>query len=303
MNKEIKNFLYDKNIIIKKITIKGSVFIITDVDNNMYVIKKINSDIDKIYDYLSSRSFLYYPKLLYKTDNYYIFEYVKDVDMSFEERASDIVKLTSLLHSKSTFYKDIDDDYYKEIYEDINNRLDYLFNYYEDVVSIIESEEFMSPSNYLFVRNVTKLFQSIMFAKDNINKWYDIIDEKKRVRVCNIHNNLDISHYIAGMHPVLISWDKSKKDIPIYDLVKFYKKYYDKLDFCDLLNIYDKNYPLLYEEKLLFVSLISIPDKVIFNDNEYEMCNIIKKFYNYILDTDKFIYDLMPQKETNITKK
>ena len=38
----------------------------------------------------------------------------------------------------------------------------------------------MSPSNYLFVRNVSKLFASLDYARYQINNWYNIIEEKKR---------------------------------------------------------------------------------------------------------------------------
>ena len=186
MNKELRTFLEDNNIITKKITIKKNVTII-DTGDNKLVIKKRTKDLNKLYKYLSSRAFNYYPKILYQTDNYDIYEYIDEVDISIEEKALDIIKILTLLHSKTTFYKDIDDDTYKEIYEEITNRVEYLANYYEDIITVIESEEYMSPSNYLFARNVTKVFQALNYCKYNIDKWYDIIKEKKRVRIVNIH--------------------------------------------------------------------------------------------------------------------
>ena len=55
---------------------------------------------------------------------------------------------------------------------------------------------------------------------------------------------------------------------------------------------------MLKEEKLLFLSLISIPDKIEFNDNTYNMCLKIDKFYNYILTTEKLITDYFPNKDS-----
>ena len=42
------------------------------------------------------------------------------------------------------------------------------------------------------------------------------------------------------------------------------------------------NYPLLPEEKELFLVLISIPEKLEFINNEYNMCNKVKDFYDYL---------------------
>lgn len=300
MNKELRTFLEDNNIITKKITIRNNVTII-DTGTNKLVIKKRDKDLNRLYKYLSSRAFDYYPKIISQTNNYDIYEYIEEVDISIEEKAMDIIKILTLLHSKTTFYKDIDDDTYKEIYESITDRVEYLSNYYDDITTIIESEEYMSPSNYLFIRNVTKVFQALNYCKYNIDKWYDIIKEKKRVRIVNIHNNLDMDHYIVSSnHPVLISWNKSKKDMPIYDLVNMYKKYYNKLDFYDLLKNYEHNYPLFPEEKILLFILISVPPKINFDTTEYHMCLRVKEFYDYIFTSEKLIDDYEP-KEKNIS--
>ena len=206
-----------------------------------------------------------------------------------------------MLHSKTTFYKDIDEDYYKEIYEEINSKINYLENYYNDIAEIIEKEEYMSPSNYLFVRNITLVFQALNYCKQNISKWYDIISEKKRLRVVNIHNNISLDHYLLGNKPSFISWRLSKRDMPIYDLINFYKKYYLELDFCELLRNYELTYPMLPEEKILFFCLISLPEKIEFNDSEYKLCQKIKKFYDYLNTSDKFIMDYFPEKNKEPT--
>lgn len=296
MNRELSELFREKNITTKKITIKKDVRII-DTGSKKLVIKKREKDQSKLFAYLLSRSFDFFPKILYKTDNYDIYEYIKDVDIPREERALDIIKLTTLLHLKTTFHKDVDEDYYKEIYENIVNKINYLENYYNDIAEIIEREEYMSPSNYLFIRNISRVFQALNYSKYNIEKWYKIIDEKKRIRVVNIHNNLSLEHYLVGEKPCFISWKYSKRDMPIYDLIKLYKRYYANLDFCELLRNYEIPYPLLPEEKLLLVSLISIPERIEFNESEYNLCLKIKKFYDYLNSTEKFISDYFPEKQ------
>ena len=300
MNRELRNLFDTNNIITKKITLINNVRIV-ETDTEKMVIKKRNADLEKIFNYLKTRSFEYVPKIIYQTENYDIFKYINDTYLEKEEKMLDIIKLVTLLHNKTTFYKEIDDDTYKELYENIIERIDYLYNYYNDIADIIENNDYMSPSNYLFIRNISKLYASLDYAKYQINNWYNIIEEKKRVRVVNIHNNLSLEHYLLDDRPYLISWDKSKRDIPIYDLITIYKKYYKELDFCDLFRIYESNYPLLEEEKSLLFCLLTIPDKLDFNDTEFNLCKTIKKFYEYMYATDRLISDYIPKEKELIT--
>ena len=296
MNNELRQLFDNNNIIVRKITLVNNVKII-DTGTDKFVIKKRIKETNDLFRYLKSRSFDNFPPIIYSTENYNIYNYIKDSPIEREEKLLDIIKLASLLHNKTTFYREIDDDKYKELYENIIERIDYLYNYYNDIIEIIEAQDYMSPSNYLFARNISKLFASLDYSKYQINNWYQIIKDKKRVRVVNIHNNLRLDHYLFSDKPYLISWDKSKKDIPIYDLINLYKEYYKEIDFCDLFRIYEGNYPLLEEERYLLFSLLTIPDKLEFNENEFNLCKKIDKFYNYMTTTERLINDYFPFNE------
>ena len=299
MNKELRELFDNNNIITKKITIKNNVRII-DSGEERFVIKRKDKDINDIYKYLRSRSFDFFPDIMYQTTNYDIYKYIDSTDISREEKAEDIIKLITILHSKTTFYKKEDDNDYKEIYESIIERLDYLVNYYNDITEVIEHEVYMSPSHYYFIRNVSKVFASLDFCRYHIDKWYKLIEDKKRIRVVQLHNNLDLDHYLVSDNkPYLISWRRSKRDIPIYDLISMYKKYYKEFDFCELVREYEMSYPLLPEEKELFFVLISIPEKLEFNNSEYNMCINVNKFYDYLLTSERLISDYMPKESIN----
>lgn len=302
MNKEIRDLFDRENIITKKITIKKNVRII-ESNSLKFVIKRRDKDLNSLFKYLTSRSFNNFPKIIYQTDNYDIYEYLEDTELPIEQRSLDIIKLTTMLHSKTTFYKEVDEDYYKKVYEDIHDKTEYLTNYYNDIATIIEKEEYMSPSNYLFIRNISKVFQALNYCRYSIDKWYEIISQKKRIRIVNIHNNLSLDHYIASSNKALISWRFSKRDLPIYDILKLYKKYYTNLDFCELLRNYEIHYPLLPEEKNLFFCLISMPEKIEFTSNEYALCQKIKHFYDYLNTSEKFISDYFPTPPPKPNKK
>ena len=268
------------NSILKLLDIKpikyekiGKVTIITTSDNK-YVLKKINNT--DIYDYLDSRGFHNYPstKIL---DNYEVSEYIEEVDTPYSQKLNDLVETVSILHLKTSYVKDITNEY-KTLYEDLLNNVEYLFNYYSDMMTIIESKVYMSPSEYLLARNISKVFIKLNELNNDINEWYHLVEEKKTMRNSLIHNNLKVDHIL---NKNLISFDKSRKDMPIIDLYKMYKK--NNLTNIDsLLEIYEKNYPLEEDEKKLLYILIGLPDIIKKEDKEYLNTINIRNMLNRI---------------------
>lgn len=276
---------------LNKIQIIGKATII-DTDKGKYVLKPKNrkSNNSDIFKYLNSRSFDYYPKIYSDSqDDYEIIEYVEEVDEPKEQKISDLIEIVSLLHNKTTYYKEVDEDDYKKIYEDIRNNIEYLTEYYNDVLEIIESKVFMSPSEYFFVRNASKIFGSLNYCTREIEKWYEIISKKRKQRFVVLHNNLELSHFIKNQNSYLLNWEKSRIDIPIFDLYKLYKKHALDFDFVSLLKQYEKNYPLLEEERLLFFILISLPDKIEFDEPELKLCIKISKSLEYTYKTENLL--------------
>ena len=58
-----------------KLTLLKSVRLIKN-NENKYILKRKNNNIKDIYNYLNSRSFNYYPKLINENNNYNMFEYI-----------------------------------------------------------------------------------------------------------------------------------------------------------------------------------------------------------------------------------
>ena len=294
-----------KNIInkykAKKVTLKNSAKIIEN-ENTRLVIKKDNPNILETYNYLLSRSFDYFPKIIYKDNDYNVYEYVEDVNEPSEQRILDIITLTSILHSKTTFYKEVDIDNYKYLYETINKKLEYLFNYYNDIITLIEKNIYMSPSDYIIARNTNKIFETINYCKYEVDSWYELIKDKRKIRVVNIHNNLSLDHYIKNDKPYLISWNKNKIDMPIYDLLTLYKKYYLEFDFYELFNYYESRYPLTNEERKMLFILMSIPEKLVLDSSEYKNSIKCRKFFDYIYKTEELINEYKSIKDKTINE-
>lgn len=286
MNNYVREIASEYNIPINKITIKNNTRII---DDKIVLKKKKNNDLNNIYKYLKSRSFDYFPEPITMDNLYEVYPFLEDTYEPSEQKATDIMHLLGLLHSKTTFYREIDIDKNKEIYENISDELEYLNNFYNDLITMIEKDVYMSPSGYLIARNINIIFGSIYYAKHNLEEWYKKIDNNKNERVVNIHNNISLDHYIKSEKPYLISWNKSRIDSPIYDLLSFYRNHYLDFDFDDLFHYYESGYPLKEEERLLLFTYMAIPYKIEIISDEYEMCIKINKMIEYLYKTSNLI--------------
>lgn len=286
--KEINSLLRKHDLKPVRYCKKGKATVI-DTRKGKFVIKeKVKNN--EIYKYLESRSFNYYPKFISnEAENYEITEYIDEIDMPSEQKIMDLIDLVILLHNKTTYYEEITEDDYKKIFEDISNNIEYLESYYTDLITVIESKVYMSPSEYLLARNISKIFASLNFCKYELKKWYELVKSKKKQRYVVLHNNLSIDHFLKNKGSYLISWDKAKIDNPIFDLYKLYKRHGLDYDFDPILKRYERGYPLLEEERKLLFILISLPDLIEFEQNEYNMCKKISRTIDFLYKTDNLI--------------
>lgn len=285
--KELHDFLKQINIKTNRYEKHGKVYFVND-SLNKYVVKEEKEDSSDIYEYLNTRNFNYYPEVLAKNDKYELTKYIKSKEYPEEQKMHDLINVISLLHSKTSFYKEIEEDYFKKIYEDIIGNIEYLKNYYSDLIEMIEKETYMRPSFYLLARNITLFFNCLELSKSLNEKWYQMIKDKNKMRFVVIHNNLSLDHYIKEESDYLISWNKSKIGLAIFDLYKLYKHHALDFDFEFLLNEYEKKYPLLEEERILLKTLIVIPEKLEINE-EFENCINYTKNIDTLYKTYKLV--------------
>jgi hypothetical protein len=125
--KEINEILKKNDIRTRGYQKIGKV-IIADTNIGKLAIKE-NKDKDYIYNYLNTRSFNYYPEII-ESEEYVISKYIEDIDIPKEQKILDLIDLVSLMHSKTTHYKEVSVDEYKKIYEDLSNNFEYLSEYY-----------------------------------------------------------------------------------------------------------------------------------------------------------------------------
>lgn len=268
---------------------------IAHTDKGKYIYKKGKLN-PQILNYLKSRRFDYLPFFLnnQKAD-YQLTPYINDLDIPKEQKILDLAKLVALLHSKTTHYKEIDLDYYQQIYEDLDNNLNYLYLYYTDIITNIESKVYMSPSETLLARNITQIYDVISENKKRLEAWNRQVSEKRKIRQVVLHNNLKLDHFLENDENYLISWDKSKIGSPVFDIYKLYQNHALDFDFETILAEYEKNYSLTKDEKELLFILISQPDIINFSNNEYQNCLNISKMIDKMYKTKTLVSPKEPK--------
>ena len=295
---KINQILKSKGLIARSYRKQGKVTII-ETNDGKYIYKegKLNP---QILNYLKSRSFDYLPFFLNKeNDPYQLTNYIDNMDIPNEQKILDLIRLVALLHSKTTHYKEIDLDYYEKIYEDLDNNLNYLYLYYTDIITLIETKVYMSPSEQLLARNITKIYDHISDTKQKLDYWHTNIKEKRKERRVVLHNNLKLDHFIESKSPYLISWDKAKIGSPVFDLYKLYQTHCLDFDFETLLREYESHYPLKKDEKELLFILINTPELIDFKQTEYQNCMQISKMIDKLYKTENLI---SPKESKNSTK-
>ena len=136
-------------------------------------IKKRNDRILELYDYLDSRGFDNYPEVTYSDENTIHSKYINKSDYYELKNGEEFIKTVALLHSKTIKYKETSKSKYKEINEMISGNIEYLKEYYENMISNIEEEEYMSPSHYLLARNYFIINDCIKQASRNLKIWFN----------------------------------------------------------------------------------------------------------------------------------
>lgn len=282
-------------------TIKGSCTILETTSGNFVVKKKPkDKDLPSIFNYLKSRNFDYFPNIYGDSrDDAYVYEYIEDEEVINPQKSEDLISLVGLLHSKTSFNKEVSEETYKAIYEDIKNNILYLKDYYLKYYELFIKEIYMSPSKYQFVRNYSKITSALNFSENELDNWYSLVSTKKNERISLIHNNLSLEHYIRSDKDYLISWDKAKFDTPVLDLVKLYQNNFWELEFTSVYQKYLGITSLSEHEQKLFFILISLVPEIKFTNNEFECCKEMRKQLDYIYKTEYFLAPYYSTDTTN----
>ncbi len=272
----------------QKITFKGNAKILSS-ENEKYVIKPKKKDLKSLYDYLRTRQFHQFPDIVEEDEENYVFSYIDNVDVPINQKSSDMANLLAMLHNKTAYFIPITADYVKKISENIESNIIDIEKYYSDVFEKIAAEVVMSPSNYLLIRNSSKILANFDYIKKELNKWLKLMENKTKERVVYCHNNLSVDHCLSNTEDYLISWDKYQIDTPVLDLMNLYHNDFDKYEFSNFFEVYNQRFSLNEEEKLLFFLMVALPEKIEFMEYEYDNTEKVNRLLRYIYKTEQLV--------------
>ncbi len=241
-------------------TLKNSATII-DSSSGKLVLKKQNKDLYNLFNYLDSRGFTNYPKVIRNfQDRDLLYEYIEDYSPFNEQKLLDLESVISSLHNKTVFFKSTNIDNYKEIRDVVLENINFLEFNYNILFKNVLYKTFLNPAEYLFARNFFHIKRAFNYCRENIHKWYDLSSSNTKERVSIVHNNLALEHFLSDTNKqALISWDNYAIDTPILDIVNLYHKEYMNYDFSEFLSKYFQHFELRENEKILFFVLIRMP--------------------------------------------
>ena len=273
-----------------RVSKKGKCTIFNTMEGDYVVKGNTKIDYKYLYHYLHSRNFSYFPKLVDGSrDTTKVFEYQEDLSIDTSQKAMDLIHIVALLHSKTCYFKEITNDRYKKIFDDLKNNISYLKNYYNELYETFLKEIYYTPSQYLYLRNYSLLYNAIAYVDSKTDEWFLKVKEQNKMRVCLIHNNLNLDHFIKNEESYLISWEEYTFDTPVLDLYHFYQNEWMNIPFLEVFSSYQEENALLEEEKLLLDILISIPMKVELNKDELENTRKIRELINYLSKSSKIV--------------
>ena len=285
----IKEILERHNYHLKGISYRKNAKVLdTEEGKLIYKIKK--KDKKDLFSYLKTKNFNnYLPIVNDYQEPFELYEYIKEKKYDNQDKAMDLIYTLSMLHIKTTTYENIDLDEVKRIYEDTMKEISYLNSYYLDLQDYIETKVYMSPAEYLLMRNISKIYFSLNHSANLLENWYQEKIKQKKERHVLLHQNLSLEHFLKEEEGYFISWDHSKKGPVIYDFLNFYKNEYLTLEMESLYELYQSKYQFSQNEKSLFFSLLLLPPKVQLNKTNYINTLEVRNLVIYIEKTNHFV--------------
>ncbi len=284
----IKECLAKYDIQIKKISYFEK-YIIIDSGTAKYLLKLKDSNKEELFNHLKQINYSYFMPMINDYSDYYeLYPYYDDNIGGNYTKAKELLYALAILHLKTTTYLEYSQDEMKEMYENTNILIDTLGKYYLDLQDYFEGIEFLSPGQYLLMKNISKVHYLLRIAKKNLDDWFK---ELESVREVLLLNNVSLNNFRVGERSYFIDFKEAKNGLVVYDLVNFYKNEVLNVDFVSLFDFYTSKYRLNKDELELFYALICIPEKIVFTKNNYQDSLKVRKFVDYVNVTLNFILE------------
>ena len=301
------NYLYqiDINNIIEITNIGYKVV----TNKSYYFLKKVDSlNKEKIYIRLSLAKVNYFNIPLKSINNRFIEEidhqyytlsyYYNDETLALDElRMSFYLKAIGYLHQNTIYPLKVNDGYFKESLDYIENKIMSVRDMIDSRMTNIERNEYHSPSDWYFISSYRIFNNAINESQKYLDDLNDESEKLHSIELCLTYQNYSTQHIIIKEEKI-ISLEKMALAPSIYDLVDFVEKNFnDPIDISTLLNNYLSINQLALYQKYWLLALLYIPK---INKETDDLKDIQSLYLSivYLQMVEKIKQIILPQTET-----
>lgn len=255
-------------------------------DECFYYLKFCDDNhLDDIIDYIQSVHLKCFVDIIKNKKECYVTEYLDKYFYIMEEllqsssclkeiKIKNYFEMLSYIHKHSCYNLKVNKEYFKKIYNDISKVINERIYYYDSLMSEYEIEKYKSPSQWLFILNYYRLYNSLHESIGYLKRYMLHVENTHIIRVSLIYKNFNYNH-IFLKNRRLISLDKIQIDLPIFDIYDIYQRLPDILFDLDCFSDSYLSMIQLNEDEILLLSTLLKITPIISFDND-EISNIIK---------------------------
>lgn len=215
--------------------------------------------------------------VIYQNDLYYLMPWLpNEIKEDRSERHQQMFRELARLHTLSVRDVKVNKEEKEQIYENTLLEWEQHKEFLEGFLEECENKWYMSPFELLFCLYYRDISQSLQFAKEKFESWYEKTKEVEKARVILTHGKVSTEHFIYDDrgYGYFSNFEKSRYGPPMHDLLPFLERtlrtYPKKYDECvDWIYTYFKFFPLKEEELLLLLSYFSHPGSIIAVAEDY----------------------------------
>lgn len=300
-------YLYSINVK-QMILISPKVYKILTEDQD-FVLKEVESlSMENLYHRLALSKVTFFNLPLQSVNSRYIEEinhkyyilsrYYQDESTRFDElKMNFYLKAIAYLHRDSIYPLKVNDGYFKESTDYIENNLNFISSNLEEMIKQIEHQEYYSPFEWYFLNTYQKLQQAI----SNSRKYLDLLREEfeklTSIELTLTYQNFSFDHILMKEEKI-ISLEQMSLAPPFYDLVDFVEKNYNKkIDIVKLMANYMSIYPYNLYQKYWLLSLLFIP-KIEFSNDQFDNIQLLYLQMNLLKCAEDLEANLFSQTES-----
>ena len=258
-------------------------------DQKVVVKPKKRYDLETVYRYLQDHHVTSYVSPLAIEKNEVLFPYCEDALLTADEKAKKMLYTLSIWQNKTTTHQRLDIDEVKARYEMYRKKIADTNLYYHNLQDMIETKVYMSPSEYLLVRNSSLIYAALAYSQQALEEWYQRIQQKKSKRQVYCHGKCELSHFLGSDNGYFISLENAHLGDVWEDFTCFYRQDFQQVDMISSFHFYQHKYPFTKEEQLALYVELSLPEIIDIYPSSLQKCQQLTKFIEYLMRTSEFL--------------